>query len=97
MEFCCSSAVLMTKCCRYAKKFSTIEPTVFNVCEYWFNKDKGRIHDIRSDTLAQMMNLANIRPGGKYLAVDDASGLIASSILARMDGELLGLELGYRF
>ncbi|KLO15041.1 Gcd10p-domain-containing protein [Schizopora paradoxa] len=71
---------------KYAKKFSTIEPTVFNVCEYWFNKDKGRIHDIRSDTLAQMMNLANIRPGGKYLAVDDASGLIASSILARMDG-----------
>lgn len=34
-----------------------------------------------------MMNLANIRPGGKYLVVDDASGLIVSSMLARMGGK----------
>jgi tRNA (adenine58-N1)-methyltransferase non-catalytic subunit len=34
-----------------------------------------------------MMNMANIRPGGKYLAVDDASGMVVSAILERMGGK----------
>jgi len=33
-----------------------------------------------------MLNLANIRPGGKYLAVDDASGVIVAGILERLGG-----------
>lgn len=71
---------------RYSKSFTTIEPTLFNVCEYWFNKDQNRIRDIRADTLSQMLNLANIRSGGRYIAVDDASGLVVSGILERMGG-----------
>lgn len=72
---------------KYSKSFTTIEPTLFNVCEYWFNKDQNRIRDIRADTLSQMLNLANIRSGGRYIAVDDASGLVVSGILERMGGE----------
>ncbi|GLB35838.1 putative eukaryotic translation initiation factor 3 62 kDa subunit [Lyophyllum shimeji] len=72
---------------KYSKSFTTIEPTLFNVCEYWFNKDRARIRDIRVDSLAQMLNLANIRPGGRYLVVDDASGLVVAGILERMGGE----------
>ncbi|KIY73604.1 Gcd10p-domain-containing protein [Cylindrobasidium torrendii FP15055 ss-10] len=72
---------------KYSKSFTTIEPTLFSVCEYWFNKDKNRIRDIRNDTLAQMLNSANIRPGGRYLAVDDASGLVVAGMLSRMGGE----------
>lgn len=33
-----------------------------------------------------MLNLANIRPGGRYLVVDDASGLVVSGVLHRMGG-----------
>lgn len=72
---------------RYSKSFTTIEPTIFNVCEYWFNKDQNRIRDLRVDTLSQMLNLANVRPGGRYIAVDDASGLLVSAILERMGGK----------
>ncbi|KAF7303222.1 hypothetical protein MKEN_01286000 [Mycena kentingensis (nom. inval.)] len=71
---------------KYSKTFTTIEPTLFNVCEFWFNKDKDRIRDIRVDTLSQILNMANIRPGGRFLAVDDASGLIVSGIIERMGG-----------
>ncbi|KAJ6621065.1 Gcd10p family-domain-containing protein [Mycena sp. CBHHK59/15] len=71
---------------KYSKSFTTIEPTLFNVCEYWFKKDQNRIRDIRVDALSQILNMANIRPGGRYIAVDDASGLIVSSILERMGG-----------
>ncbi|KAI0368838.1 Gcd10p-domain-containing protein [Pilatotrama ljubarskyi] len=72
---------------KYSKSFSVIEPTMFNVCEYWFNKDQNRLRDIRPDSLAQMMNLANIRPGGRYIAVDDASGVVVSAILDRLGGQ----------
>ncbi|TFK77422.1 Gcd10p-domain-containing protein [Pluteus cervinus] len=72
---------------KYSKTFTTIEPTLFNVCEYWFAKDQTRIRDIRVDTLSQLLNLASIRPGGRYLAVDDASGLIVAGILDRLGGE----------
>lgn len=79
--------------CRYSKTFTTIEPTLFNVCEYWFKKDQTRIRDIRIDALSQMLNMANIRPGGRYIAVDDASGLIVSGILERMGGKASAFRL----
>ncbi|KAJ3929551.1 MAG: Gcd10p-domain-containing protein [Lentinula lateritia] len=71
---------------KYSKSFITIEPTMHNVCDYWFNKDQNRIRDIRPDTLSQMLAMANVLPGGRYLAVDDASGLVAAAILERMGG-----------
>ncbi|KAG6889975.1 hypothetical protein C0995_012935 [Termitomyces sp. Mi166 len=72
---------------KYSKSFTTIEPTLFNVCDYWFNKDQARIRDLRTDSLSQLLNLANIRPGGRYIAVDDASGLVVAGILERMGGQ----------
>ncbi|KAK2461432.1 hypothetical protein APHAL10511_005895 [Amanita phalloides] len=72
---------------KYSKSFTTIEPTLYNVCNYWFEKDHDRIRDIRADTLSQMLNLANVRPGRRYIAVDDASGLVVAGILDRLRGE----------
>ncbi|OBZ80015.1 tRNA (adenine(58)-N(1))-methyltransferase non-catalytic subunit TRM6 [Grifola frondosa] len=71
---------------KYSKSFTVIEPTLFNVCEYWFNKDQNRLRDIRPDALSQMLNLANIRPGGRYLAVDEASGVVVAGVLERLGG-----------
>ncbi|KIM47530.1 hypothetical protein M413DRAFT_439198 [Hebeloma cylindrosporum] len=72
---------------KYSKVFTTIEPTLYNVCEYWFLKDQNRLRDLRVDSLSQMLNLGNIRQGGKYLAVDDASGMLIAGILERMGGQ----------
>ncbi|KAF5388511.1 hypothetical protein D9757_004710 [Collybiopsis confluens] len=71
---------------KYSKSFTTIEPTIHNVCDYWFNKDQNRIRDIRPDTLSQMLTMGNIQPGGRYLVVDDASGLVVAAILQRLEG-----------
>lgn len=81
-----SDAFLIMKV-RYSKIFTTVEPTLFNVCEYWFLKDQNRLRDLRVDSLSQVLNLANIRPGGRYIAIDDASGMIVSGILERMGGQ----------
>ncbi|KAL5535659.1 MYO1_1 [Sanghuangporus sanghuang] len=72
---------------KFSKMFATIEPTLHNVCNYWFNKDRSRIREIRPDTLAQMMNFAGVRPGGRYLVVDEASGLLVSAVLERLGDE----------
>ncbi|KAI6120657.1 Gcd10p-domain-containing protein [Pisolithus croceorrhizus] len=72
---------------KYSKRFEIIEPTIYEVCDYWFRKDHHRIRDIRTDTLSQMLNLANVRPGGKYIIVDEASGLVVSAVLDRLGGE----------
>jgi len=71
---------------RYSKIITTIEPTLSNVCEYWFLKDQSRLRDLRVDSLSQVLNLANVRPGGRYIAIDDASGMLVSGILERMGG-----------
>jgi Gcd10p family protein len=42
---------------------------------------------MRIDTLSQMMNLGNARPGGRYIAVDDASGMVVSALLERLGGQ----------
>ncbi|KAK0481763.1 eukaryotic translation initiation factor 3 62 kDa subunit [Armillaria novae-zelandiae] len=55
---------------KYSKTFTTIEPTLFNVCDYWFQQ--------RPDPHT---------PGGRYIAVDDASGLVVCGVLSRMGGE----------
>ncbi|EPQ60453.1 Gcd10p-domain-containing protein [Gloeophyllum trabeum ATCC 11539] len=72
---------------KYSKTFTTIEPTLFNVCEYWFKKDQSRLRDIRCDTLSQMLHLASVRPGGRYIVVDDASGILVAGVLDRLSGD----------
>ena len=72
---------------RFSKTFATIEPTLFNVCEYWYKKDQNRLRDIRADALSQMLNLASVRPGGRYLVVDEASGVLVAGILDRVGGK----------
>lgn len=71
---------------RFSKTFATIEPTLFNVCEYWYTKDQSRLRDIRVDALSQMLNLASVRPGGRYIVVDEASGVLVAGVLDRLGG-----------
>ena len=81
---------------RFSKQFTTVEPTIYNLTEYWFTKDRSRIRELRVDSLAQMMNLGNVQPGGRYLVVDEASGLLIAALLDRLSGmcsvsDLLGM------
>ncbi|KAF8560095.1 Gcd10p-domain-containing protein [Imleria badia] len=73
---------------KYSKSFETIEPTIYNICEYWFRKDQNRIRDIRPDSLSQMLNLANVRPGeGRIISINDADSPPAYPVLTLMNYE----------
>jgi tRNA (adenine-N(1)-)-methyltransferase non-catalytic subunit len=62
---------------------------LLNVSEYWFNKDQNRLRDIRADTISQILNTASVRPGGKYIVVDEASGIIVAGVLERLGGDAM--------
>ncbi|TIB82590.1 Gcd10p-domain-containing protein [Wallemia mellicola] len=78
---------LKKKEAKFLKFITPIAPTTFNVCEYHFNKNPSRIRDLRVDTLSQMLTLGNIQQGGRYLVVEETSGLLTAAILERLGGE----------
>lgn len=71
---------------RYIQTFTPIEPTAYNICEFNFERESAKIRDIRPDTLGQIMALANVRPGGRLLVVEDVHGLIVAAAVERMGG-----------
>lgn len=71
---------------RYLQLFTPIEPTVHNVCLFNFEKQASKIRDLRPDTLSQIMGMANVRPGGRLLVVEDVHGMVVAAAVERMGG-----------
>ncbi|KAJ1649753.1 tRNA (adenine(58)-N(1))-methyltransferase non-catalytic subunit trm6 [Dispira simplex] len=88
---------------KYFKLFTIVEPTLYNVCDYFFQKNPTKIRDIRVDTLSQMVTYANISAYSKTLVVDDTHGLLLcaaltrstvhSQVLALMEGDSPSFEI----
>ncbi|KAG8935659.1 tRNA (adenine(58)-N(1))-methyltransferase non-catalytic subunit trm6 [Tulasnella sp. 418] len=72
---------------KYFQGFKVVQPTMFNICDYWFNRDPQRVKNIRPDTLSQMMTHVGAQPGGRYIVVDDAGGLLLAALLDRLGGK----------
>ncbi|KDE04895.1 hypothetical protein MVLG_04653 [Microbotryum lychnidis-dioicae p1A1 Lamole] len=72
---------------KYLRVFTPIEPTVHNICEYNFEKQSAKIRELRPDTLSNMMNMANVRPGARLLVVEDVHGMVVSACVERMGGQ----------
>ncbi|ODV87942.1 hypothetical protein CANARDRAFT_26119 [[Candida] arabinofermentans NRRL YB-2248] len=50
-------------------------------------KEPQRVLDMSEETLGLMMSYANVMPGGNYLVMDEAGGLIVYAMLERMGGK----------
>jgi tRNA (adenine-N(1)-)-methyltransferase non-catalytic subunit len=72
---------------RFAKQITVLEPTLYNVAKYYFEKDSAKILGLRIDTLSQMANLANLGPGGRFLIVDTTGGMLVAAALDRLGGK----------
>jgi tRNA (adenine-N(1)-)-methyltransferase non-catalytic subunit len=58
---------------------------------HYFARSPQNILSLREDTLSQLLTLSNVRPGGRYLVVDDTGGLVTAALLERMgsDGRVM--------
>lgn len=54
---------------------------------YLENKDLRKTVDISEESVALMLNLGNVHPGGRYVVVDEMLGLLVYSMLERMEGK----------
>lgn len=61
---------------------------------YYFVKDPFKILNLRIDTLSQMMSLANLRPGARFIIVDGTGGLVVAAALDRLAGNI-GLHFAH--
>lgn len=71
---------------RYSMAVTPLAPTPNNLIDYYNLRTPATILSLRRDTMSQLLNLSNIRPGGRYLVIDDAGGLLIGSILERLGG-----------
>ncbi|KAF9245843.1 Gcd10p-domain-containing protein [Melanogaster broomeanus] len=84
---------------KYSKSFETIEPTIYNICDYWFQKDQNRIRDIRPDSLSPAAQLGQCE--GRIISINDADSPPAYPVLSLMnyekealDASLVNIKLG---
>lgn len=54
------------------------------LCTHFIEREPHKVMDLRLDTLGQILNLANVQYGGKYLVMDDTKGLLLGSIIERV-------------
>ncbi|KAK4688605.1 tRNA (adenine58-N1)-methyltransferase non-catalytic subunit, partial [Tremellales sp. Uapishka_1] len=76
---------------RKEKKFyqtiHPLAPSIPNIVDHYSTRAPSSILHLRNDTLSQLLLHANVRPGGRYLVVDDTGGLVTAAILERMGCE----------
>ncbi|KAJ2852465.1 tRNA (adenine(58)-N(1))-methyltransferase non-catalytic subunit trm6 [Coemansia brasiliensis] len=80
---------------KFMKSFVPLETTVYNLNDFFFEVNPGKIRGIRVDTLSQVMSLANVYSQARVLVVDDGQGLLVSALLSRIqDGLVFGVHEG---
>lgn len=73
--------------CRFYQTVQPLAPSIPNVLYHYNLRSPQSILHLRDDTLSQLLTMANVRPGGRYLVVDDTGGLITAAVLERMGSE----------
>ncbi|QRV94729.1 tRNA (adenine(58)-N(1))-methyltransferase non-catalytic subunit TRM6 [Ceratobasidium sp. AG-Ba] len=71
---------------KFSRGFTVVEPTLFNICEYYFLRDPSKIRDLRPHSLGQLLNTANVQPGARMLVCDNVSGILVAGVLERLGG-----------
>ncbi|KAJ8104298.1 Gcd10p family-domain-containing protein [Lipomyces tetrasporus] len=72
---------------KFLRRFTPCSVGSCEVIEYFQYKDHHRILELTAESLGLIMSLANIRPGGKYITIDETGGLVAGAMMERMGGE----------
>ncbi|KAJ2788115.1 tRNA (adenine(58)-N(1))-methyltransferase non-catalytic subunit trm6 [Coemansia interrupta] len=89
------SKYIRRKQSKFNKSFVPLETTAYNLCEFFFEVNAQKTRGVRTDTLAQMLALANVYAGARVLCVDDGQGLVVGALLSRIAGGcVLGVHDG---
>ncbi|GLC34740.1 hypothetical protein PLESTB_001158300 [Pleodorina starrii] len=75
---------------RKAKKYLTYltvrKPCSRILCEAYYDKAPERVANLRQDSLAVMLSLANVAAGAKVLVVEQCAGVVTAAAVERLGG-----------
>ncbi|GAA6064134.1 hypothetical protein JCM10212_005135 [Sporobolomyces blumeae] len=71
---------------KYIPIFTPLAPTIHQLTDYNFERTPSKTRDLRPDTLANLLAMANVRPGSRLLVVENVGGLIVGACVERMGG-----------
>eukprot|EP00940_MAST-03C_sp_MAST-3C-sp2_P001224 g1224.t1 len=74
---------LKRKIQKFLRRFRVERCNPMTVAGSVCNKDSRKVCALRWDSIAQILSYANVRPGANILCMDNANGLVASSIAHR--------------
>lgn len=72
---------------KYLRRFTVEFVGVNELLEYHQDKDMVKMLDMSMESLGLMMLYANVQPGGRYLVLDDTTGVVTYALMERMAGE----------
>lgn len=76
---------LKRKQLKFLRRFTVDYLGAAELLEYNLEKDSSKILDLSVESLGLLMTYGNIRPGGKYLIIDETGGLLLYAMMERMD------------
>nr|CAH0106748.1 unnamed protein product [Daphnia galeata] len=73
---------------KYSEWVDIMKPNIRHLAKHFHSRDPMQILNLRPDTLAMIMSLANIKSGGKFGVFDGGcQGLVTAAILDRIQGQ----------
>ncbi|GAA6025096.1 hypothetical protein JCM11491_004779 [Sporobolomyces phaffii] len=77
---------LKRKEAKYIPLFTPLPCSAHSLTSYNSDRVPSKTRELRADTLANLLAMANVRPGSRLLVVENTGGLIVGACLERMGG-----------
>ncbi|EFC46435.1 predicted protein, partial [Naegleria gruberi] len=76
---------------KYLTYFKVIDPSAYDICDFYFSKNPEKISHMRVDGLAQLLTLGSIYPNRKVMVMETCMGLVTAAVFERMGcyGEII--------
>jgi len=81
---------VMRKESKHLQLFTPVPPSLTNIFTYFnekFEKESDKLRGLRGDSMASILSMAGVAPGGRYIVVDGVGGSVVGAMLERMGGE----------
>ncbi|KAI3405983.1 TRM6 [Candida oxycetoniae] len=72
---------------KFLRRFSVDYLSASQLLEYYIEKDANRVLNLSIESLGLLMSYGNVRPGGKYLVIDETGGILVYAMMERMNNE----------
>lgn len=81
---------------KHMTNIQILRPTSRLLCKMYESREPAKICQMRSNTFAQMLTMANVHQGSKVMVVENCSGVLLSLIMDRLNGSgcLVNLHTG---